>query len=241
MAALLELDNVEVSIDTVSVLQGVSLSVDAGEAVAVIGRNGAGKTTTFRSIMGLVPVSAGRIQVNGEDITAAPPQSRPRYGIAFAPDDRRLFTDLTVDDNLRMAMWGSPKESTESQYNEILEDILGIFPEIEEFLDRPAGQLSGGQQKMVAVSRALAADPDLILLDEPFEGLAPSVRSRFSDGITDIQGLGVSILLAESNVRHAQTSANRFYVLDRGEIISEIHGSQGLTSEDSIKRVFGDL
>jgi branched-chain amino acid transport system ATP-binding protein len=233
-----ELIDVTVEINNAAVLDSVSMAVDSGETVALVGRNGAGKTTTFRTIMGQTSVREGTIRIDGEDITDLPSRTRAKRGISLAPEDRRLFTTLTVEDNLRMAIWGADDVS-EAEFEDRLEHLLGIFPEMEEFLDRRAGQLSGGQQKMVTVGRALASDPELVLIDEPFEGLAPSVRQRFREGIERLEGFEVSIVIAESNVRHAGEVADRAYVIERGEIVTEVDiDDTSLEENRAIKRIF---
>ncbi|CAI49807.1 ABC-type transport system ATP-binding protein (probable substrate branched-chain amino acids) [Natronomonas pharaonis DSM 2160] len=237
--ALLELSDVSVTIDSAPVLSGVSLRVDPGETVALVGRNGAGKTTTFRTVMGQTDMTDGSIRMSGTEIADMKSRERSRMGIGFAPEDRRLFTSLTVEDNLRMATWGGDS-IPESEFEERLDRILDIFPEMEEFLDRPAGQLSGGQQKMVTVGRALSSDPELVLVDEPFEGLAPSVREQFRNGLERIKDLDVSIVVAESNVRHAGEVADRAYVIERGEIITDtdITEEDPLEENEEVRRIF---
>ncbi|MDQ2050266.1 ABC transporter ATP-binding protein [Natronolimnohabitans sp. A-GB9] len=234
---LLEVEDVTVSIDRATVLEEVSLAVQPGETVALIGRNGAGKTTTFRSVMGQTSIRNGTIRVDGTDLTDRPSRERIQHGIGFAPEDRRLFTTLTVEDNLRMSAWGKG-DVDDDGFEARLERVLDIYPEMEEFLDRPAGQLSGGQQKMVTVGRALTSDPDIVLLDEPFEGLAPSVREQFREGVERIKDLGISIVVAESNVRHAGEIADHGYVIERGEIVTDIGRDEPIVDNDEIKRIF---
>jgi branched-chain amino acid transport system ATP-binding protein len=233
-----ELVDATVEINNAVVLDAVSLEIRSGETVALVGRNGAGKTTTFRTIMGQTSLREGTVHLGGEDVTELPSRERARRGISLAPEDRRLFTTLTVADNLRMATWGTEGVS-EAEFDERLDRLLEIFPEMEEFLDRPAGQLSGGQQKMVTVGRALASDPKLVLIDEPFEGLAPSVRQRFREGIERIERLDLSIVIAESNVRHAGEVADRAYVIERGEIVAEIETvDTPLEENPEVRRIF---
>jgi branched-chain amino acid transport system ATP-binding protein len=234
---LLEIDDIVVTIDRATVLDEVSLQVAPGETVALIGRNGAGKTTTFRTVMGQTSIRSGSVRVNGTDLTSLPSRARIQHGIGFAPEDRRLFTTLTVEDNIRMSTWGKGDVS-EDEFRKRRQQILETFPEMERFLDRPAGQLSGGQQKMVTVGRALASGPDIVLLDEPFEGLAPSVRERFRNGVERIKELGISIVVAESNVRHAGEIADRAYVIERGEIVAEVGNDETITDNTDIKRIF---
>lgn len=236
---LLRLEDINVDIENVPVLRDVSLNIDTGETVALVGRNGAGKTTTFRSIMGLERVLDGRVMLDGEDLTETRARDRSSKGLGFMPEDRRLFTDMTVEENLQISAWGAKGDVSAQEFEEIVERAIQTFPDMDGFIDRKAGKLSGGQQKMVAVSRALAADPKVLLLDEPFEGLAPVVRETFREGIERIMDQGVSILFAESNVQHAQEVAERFYVIERGEIQTEIGSSDAVMSNDTVQQIFG--
>lgn len=236
---LLHLDGIDVDIENVPVLRDVSLSVDTGQTVALMGRNGAGKTTTFRSIMGLEKVQDGRIVLGGEDITELPARKRSSHGLGFMPEDRRLFTNMTVRENLQISAWGAKGDVSRDEFDGIVDRAIETFPDMTDFIDRKAGRLSGGQQKMVAVSRALAADPSLLLLDEPFEGLAPVVRENFRAGIERIIDQGVSILLAESNIQHAQEVADQFYVIERGEIETEIDSPDAVASNQTVQQIFG--
>jgi len=241
MPPQLEVDEIHAKLGGVPVLRGVSLSVDPGETVALIGRNGAGKTTTFRAIMGKVSITEGAIRVRGDDLEGTATNERSRIGLGFAPEDRRLFTDLTVADNIRIALWGKHGKISDGEFESVRERVTSTFPQVEEFLDRPAGQLSGGQQKMAAIGRALAAEPNLLLLDEPFEGLAPSVREDLRRGIDRIEEMDVSILIADSNVHHATQAANRFYVIERGETITQIDSPDGVADDEEIQRIFGQV
>lgn len=234
---VLELNDVTVEIDRATVLDDVSLRIQPGETVALVGRNGAGKTTTFMTVMGRTSVVNGSVHAFGEEITDLPSTERANRGIGFAPEDRRLFTTLTVEDNLRLATWGTDDVSDE-EFETRLDRISEIFPEMDEFLGRPAGQLSGGQQKMVTVGRALASNPELVLIDEPFEGLAPSVREQFGKGIERIKELDISIVIAESNVRYAGRVADRAYVIERGEIVTEIDDGTTLMENQEVKHIF---
>jgi branched-chain amino acid transport system ATP-binding protein len=238
MSELLEIDDVYAEIANIPVLRGVSASVDSGESVALLGPNGAGKTSTFATVTGTIPVTKGTVRMRGEDITSLPAHKRAEKGLGISPEDRRLFTDLTVRDNLQIAMWGSRRADSEAAVEEAIDRVTDIFPYVEKFIDRKARQLSGGQQQMVAVGRAIAADADVIMLDEPFEGLAPSVRKRFRAGIERLNDLDTSLLIAESNVRHAQQVADRFYVLDRGEIVTVIESAAEVEDDPEIERIF---
>lgn len=234
---VLSVSGVTVDIKNASVLRDVSLNLNAQETVALVGRNGAGKTTTFKTIMGLQALAKGTIKVGDIDVTSEPPQRRAELGVGFAPEDRRLFTHLTVRDNLQLANWG-PQNMSDKAFEDVVDQVVDVFPEIEEFLDRKAGHLSGGQQQMVTVGRALAADPDIVLLDEPFEGLAPSVRERFREGVERMKDLGLSLLVAESNVEYTEKIADRAFVIERGEIQAEVTEMSGFTDHEVVTRIF---
>jgi branched-chain amino acid transport system ATP-binding protein len=192
------------------ILFGVSLTVSKGEVVGLLGRNGAGKSTTMRSIMGLTPPKEGTIIFNNEDITGKKPYLLVRDGIGYVPDDRRVFADLSVDDNLEIAF----KRTTEWTK----ERVYGIFPPLADIKTRRAGNLSGGEQQMLTIARALMSSPDLLLLDEPTEGLAPLIVRSLEEQILKLKDAGISILLSEQNVRSALRMINRAYVIDEGII-----------------------
>jgi branched-chain amino acid transport system ATP-binding protein len=218
---MLEVDNIDTFRGPAHVLTGVSLSVAACEVVCLVGRNGAGKTTTIESINGLLPMRSGRIRFRGEDITRLPAYKRAQLGIGYAPEGANIFPDLTVAENLLIGRWLSEKglrgRSREGEIDQ--ERVFSVFPEIRAFLPRRGINLSGGQKKMVAIARAMALSPSLLLLDEAFEGLAPAVVGRFRDAVAMIKQMGISILLAESHLANAARVADRLYAIDRGEII----------------------
>jgi branched-chain amino acid transport system ATP-binding protein len=223
-ASALELDGIHTYRGAAHVLQGVSLRVAAGEAVCLVGRNGAGKTTTIESAMGLLSVRAGRIALQGRDITRLPTHERARLGIGYAPEDAGIFPDLTVAENFQIshALASGRRAGGAGAGQDVDERVLALFPEVRQFLDRRGLNLSGGQKKMVAIARAVTLAPSVLLLDEPFEGLAPVVVSRFIDAARRIKDMGVSLLIAESNLATASRIADRLYAIDRGEII--FHG-----------------
>lgn len=196
-----------------TVLHGVSFTVDRGEVVALLGRNGAGKTTTLRAVTGLVPARRGRIQFQGVDLVGRPPFEVARLGIAYVPDDRRIFPDLTVEENLLLARYGSGRSGSWE-----LEGVYQLFPALRDLRRLRGTQLSGGQQKMLALGRALMANPELLLLDEPVEGLAPLVVRQLEQTLRQIRTAGVTILLADQNLRFCQRMADRGYVLDKGTV-----------------------
>jgi branched-chain amino acid transport system ATP-binding protein len=208
------------------VLNGVSLRVDKREAVCLVGRNGAGKTTTMDSIMGFLPLQAGQIVFENEDLTKLAPHERARRGIGYSPEDCGVFPELSVDDNLMISRWLGDEVSRRRDGVERADpqaQAFGLFPEVQTLLQRQGMHLSGGQRKMVAIARAMMLSPSLLLLDEAFEGLAPVVVNRFAEAVMKIKAMGISILMAESHLAAASRIGDRLYVIDRGEII--FHGS----------------
>ncbi len=192
------------------ILFEVSLTVEKAEVVGLLGRNGAGKSTTLRSIMGLTPPREGRITFNGEDITGQKPYALVRKGIAYVPDDRRVFADLNIDDNLEIVHNRKTNWSKERVYT--------LFPTLKEIRTRRSGNLSGGEQQMLTIGRALMSSPELLLLDEPTEGLAPLIVRELENQILAMKEAGISILLTEQNVKSALKLINRVYVIDNGRI-----------------------
>jgi branched-chain amino acid transport system ATP-binding protein len=235
--AMLEIEGLNTFRGTAHVLNGISINVGEQEVVCLVGRNGAGKTTTIDSINGLLPVRSGTIRFRGEDITRLPAHRRAMRGIGYAPEGAQIFPDLTVAENLMISRWlsekavkarGGDQDATEAR-------VFALFPEVKSLLGRRGLNLSGGQKKMVAIARAMALSPFLLLLDEAFEGLAPMVVGRFRDAVMAIKEMGVSILIAESNLVNAAAVADRLYAIDRGEII--FHGSpQDVFSTQDVMR-----
>jgi branched-chain amino acid transport system ATP-binding protein len=211
---MLELDAVETHRGPAQILRSVSLTLGAGESVCLVGRNGAGKTTTIDTIMGLLPARSGRVRFKGQDVTRLPAHQRARLGIGYAPEDCGIFPDLSVEENFQITAWLGRSTAVTAD-----DQVFSIFPEIKSFLTRRGLHLSGGQKKMLAITRALTLKPSVLLLDEPFEGLAPVVVTRFIDAVRAIKALGVSVLIAESHVENAGRIADRLYAIDRGEII----------------------
>ncbi len=212
--AMLELEAVETYRGPAQILRSVSLMLGSGEAVCLVGRNGAGKTTTIDTIMGLLPARSGRVRFKGQDVTRLPAHQRARLGIGYAPEDCGIFPDLSVEENFQITAWLGRSAAVTAD-----DQVFSIFPEIKTFLTRRGLHLSGGQKKMLAITRALTLKPSVLLLDEPFEGLAPVVVTRFIEAVRAIKGLGVSVLIAESHVQNAGRIADRLYAIDRGEII----------------------
>ena len=210
---ILELRDVHAAYGLSRVLFGVSLAIDAGECVCLLGRNGVGKTTTIRSVMGLTPPSAGRVVWKGRDIAGWPPYRVARAGIGFVPEDRRIFADLTVAENLDVAARGGREAPGWT-----VDRVYDVFPPLRELADRRGGYLSGGEQQMLTIARTLMGSPELLLLDEPSEGLAPLVVDHLADQILRLKRQGLTILLAEQNVSFSVALADRAYVLEKGRI-----------------------
>jgi len=211
---MLEVEGIHTFYGLSHILFGVSLRVEPEEIVCLLGRNGAGKTTTMKSIMGLTPPKQGSIRLKGEEITGKEPYLLARKGIGYVPDDRRIFADLTVGENLEIAARSS--ETGFAQWDK--ERVYGLFPALKEIESRKGGCLSGGEQKMLAIARALMGNPELLLLDEPTEGLAPMLVRALEEQIKKLREAGLTVLLAEQNVRSALRLGDRGYIIDNGQI-----------------------
>ena len=223
---LLKIENLDVFIGSTQILRNISLGVNEGEIVCLLGRNGAGKSSIIKSIIGLYPSKSGKIIFKEKDITPLSPRKKVLSGIGYSPEDTRIFTELTVEENINLSTWVRGKGEIFSY-----EKIFAIFPKIKDFLDRKGLNLSGGEKKMVSVARALALNPSLLLLDEAFEGLAPLVVNHFMEALNQIRKLGVTILLGESNIRIVSQVTERTYIVERGEIIFEGHPREILENE----------
>ncbi|HSB73039.1 MAG TPA: ABC transporter ATP-binding protein [Candidatus Methylomirabilis sp.] len=236
---MLELDRINTYRGPAHVLRGISLRVQDVEAVCLVGRNGAGKTTIIESIMGLLSVRSGTVTFDGRDITRRPTHERARLGIGYAPEDAGIFPDLSVAENFQISRWlartGRPQHAAEATE----ERIFAVFPEVRAFTERRGLHLSGGQKKMVAIARAMTLSPSILLLDEPFEGLAPVVVNRFIDAVAKIKAMGISLLIAESNLNTAARVADRLYAIDRGEIIFEGNPQKAFEAEEVMKTIRG--
>jgi branched-chain amino acid transport system ATP-binding protein len=229
---MLDIDNLAVNIQGSLILRGISLKVNAGELICLVGRNGAGKTTTFRTIMGYLRPVSGAVQFKDHALVGMATHRIAQAGIGYAPEESQVFADLTVAENIELPTWTRPggrpaKERIDLAYE--------IFPKLRQYAARGGDQLSGGERKMVSIARALALDPQMLLLDEPFEGLSPAIIPSISDGIASIRKLGHGVLMAESNVHHIPEYADRLYVLERGEIIYE--GKPGETYPPEVMKV----
>ncbi len=231
---LLELDNISVSYGRIEALHGISLTVAQGEVVALIGANGAGKTTTMRAISGTRALSAGRISFDGDDISKLRADLRVVRGLCQSPEGRQIFPGMTVLENLDMGAY-TRKDSAEIAKD--LERVLEMFPRLRERRKQPGGTLSGGEQQMLAVGRALMSRPKLLLLDEPSMGLAPMIIQQIFDIITEINQQGTTILLVEQNAQQALSRAHRGYVLETGRIVKEGTG-QELLHDPSVKEAY---
>jgi branched-chain amino acid transport system ATP-binding protein len=209
---MLEVNEIHTYYGTSHILFGISFNVKEGEAVCLLGRNGAGKTTTFRSIIGLTPPKKGSIKFRDKEIIGKPPYRIAKMGIGFVPDTRRIFPDLTVRQNIMVAR----REKEKAVWN--LETIYALFPKLRELDTHMGTQLSGGEQQMLTVARTLMTNPDLLLLDEPGEGLAPLVIQAMKEQLGEIKKLGITMLICEHNVGLATALSDRGYVIDKGAI-----------------------
>ena len=236
---LLEVAKIDTYRGPAHILRGVSITVDDDEVVALVGRNGAGRTTIIESVTGLLPVRDGHIRFRGEEITGLPPHRRAQRGIGYAPENSGIFPELTVAENLMISRWLAAKTERGAAADANTEGIFAVFPEVRQLMTREGQNLSGGQKKMVAIVRAMALAPHLLILDEAFEGLAPAVVKRFRDAVMAIKKMGIALLIAESNLMSAAAIADRLYVVDRGEIV--FHGSpqQALADEEVMRALRG--
>ena len=210
---VLQVQNLVAGYGQSAVIHGISLAVGQGEVVCLLGRNGVGKTTTLRSIMGLTPPRAGSVVFKGAAIQGRPPFQIARLGLGFVPDDRRIFPDLTVHENLELARRVAGRSGRWT-----VERVCELFPVLRNLLDHKGNHLSGGEQKMLAIGRALMQNPELLLLDEPIEGLAPLVVKHLGEALRQIREAGVTILMADQNVKFCRKVADRGYILERGLI-----------------------
>ena len=213
--AQLEVDDIRTAYGLSKVLFGISLTVEPGEVVALVGRNGVGKTTTMRSIMGMAPPQQGKVLWNGQDITGLPVHHVAKLGIGFVPEDRRIFPELTVWENLDIGR-RAPMNGDGSGWAE--EQVFELFPDLKDIQERKGGVLSGGQQQMLTIARSLMGNPQLLLLDEPSEGLAPIVVESLRDRIHMLKTGGLSIVLAEQNLDFVLFLSDRIHILEKGKI-----------------------
>jgi len=211
---MLTIEGLDVDIENIPILRGIKLRLDTGEIVGLIGRNGAGKTTLMRSIMGLLPAKSGTVTFDETALHAQPGHRRAHLGIGYMPEDRRLVPEMTAEQNILVPVWST----NIADYQDRLQWIYRIIPECLQFRERAATSLSGGQQKLVALARALMVGQRLLLLDEPTEGIAPVLALRMGEILADLKTEGVSILVAESNDAHLEGLLDRTYVIERGSL-----------------------
>jgi branched-chain amino acid transport system ATP-binding protein len=216
MSEFLALDRIEACYGRSHVLHGASVTVGSGEVVLLLGRNGAGKTTIMRTIMGLVTVRSGDIRFRGESIVGRPSHRIAQLGIGLVPEDRRVFAKLTVRENLELGRKPAAGDPNKSGWD--FESIFALFPALAEFQHRRSGTLSGGQQQMLTIGRTLMGNPDLLLLDEPAEGLAPVIVENLADRLATLRQQGLSMLISEQNLTFARSLADRAYVMESGVI-----------------------
>ncbi|KTG27013.1 ABC transporter ATP-binding protein [Haloferax profundi] len=233
---MLELEGVRAGYDEIEVLHGVDMHVDEGEIVALIGSNGAGKTTTMRTICGILSPSHGRITYRGEEIHTEPSHEIVERGIVQVPENRDLFTNMTVIDNLLL---GAQTDEAIANREENLAEMLDLFPRLEERKKQRAGTMSGGEQQMLTLARALMGEPDLLILDEPSIGLAPHLVQEVFDVVEEIHEQGVTVLMVEQNVQQTLQVADRGYVMENGRISMTASGSDLLEDESVVEAYLG--
>jgi branched-chain amino acid transport system ATP-binding protein len=209
---MIKLSAANVAIQNVEVLRNFSIDLKPGTMIGLIGRNGAGKTTVMRTIMGHLPLRAGSLTLGELDLSKATPHERAKHGIGYMPEDRGLVPELTVEENICIPLWVAPK----LQVRERLDFVYGVLPELLEMRHRKALLLSGGQQKLVAMARALTIGTKVLLLDEPFEGVAPALSERLADVVGGLRGLGLSVLISQSDLNHSQSLLDAEVIIERG-------------------------
>ncbi|MGN1457784.1 MAG: ABC transporter ATP-binding protein [Acutalibacteraceae bacterium] len=234
MSALLSIENIEVYYGVINALKGISFEVNEGEIVALIGANGAGKTTTLHTITGLLRPRSGKIMYDGKDITKIPAHKIVSMGMAHVPEGRRIFSELTVYDNIRL---GAYTRKDKDEIEESIQNVYKKFPRLEERKKQIAGTLSGGEQQMLAMGRALMSKPKIILMDEPSMGLSPLLVNEIFEIIKEINKSGTTVLLVEQNAKKALSIADKAYVLETGNI-SLSGDAKELMNNDSVKKAY---
>ncbi len=235
--ALLEVKDLEVNYGVIRALKGINFHVNKGEIVTLIGANGAGKTTTMQSIIGLIPIRGGHVIYNGQDITKTPCHKLVKLGMSQVPEGRRIFQELTVYENLMMGAYSIKKNVT---FKDDIEMVYKRFPRLKERKNQIASTLSGGEQQMLAMGRALMSHPDILLLDEPSMGLSPLLVTEIFDIIQQINKEGTTVLLVEQNAKKALSIADRAYVLETGSIVLEGDAKEMMNNDDIKKAYLGE-
>ena len=230
---MLEVDALDAWYGKAQILYGVSLRVDEGECVALMGRNGAGKSTAMKTIMGLLAKRAGKVTYRGLDISNLPSHRIARLGLGWVPEDRRIFTDLTVRENLSVGR--QPPREGAPHWTE--DQLFALFPNLASMTDRPGGRMSGGEQQMLTIARTLMGNPHLILLDEPSEGVAPVIVEQMAQMIVKLKREGLSILLSEQNLHFARLVADRAVVLEKGQV-RYADSMQALMADEAVQRTY---
>ena len=231
---MLSIENIHVHYGRIHAVKGISLNLEQGEIVTLIGNNGAGKSTTLRAVVGLAPVSDGRIVFQGRDLAVLGTDKRVRLGMALSPEGRRIFPGLTVMENLEMGAYARKKDASVKQD---LDRVFSLFPRLKERITQIGGTLSGGEQQMLAMGRALMARPKLLLLDEPSLGIAPNLTQQIFQTIKEIRKQGTTIMLVEQNANLALAVADRGYVLETGEIV--LQGTcSSLRTDPAVQRAY---
>lgn len=226
---MLSVEKLQVAYGETLILRGVDLEVGAGQLVCLMGRNGVGKTTLLKSIMGLLRTLTGRIMFDGVDVTRASPDRRARAGIGYVPQGREIFPQLTVLENLQVGLLANP-----NKIREVPAQIYDYFPMLKKMLDRPGGLLSGGQQQQLAIARVLVADPKILILDEPTEGIQPNIITLIGEVLKDLKNQGtLSVLLVEQYIEFAMHLADKYYVMEKGAIVMQ--GDSAAADQEAIK------
>jgi branched-chain amino acid transport system ATP-binding protein len=230
---MLELNDISVAYGPVRAVEGLSLTVAAGEVVALVGANGAGKSSTLKAVAGMAPLVAGSVLLNGRRVDALPAHQRPAAGIALSPEGRQVFGDMSVLDNLQMGATGAGRDGISGR----IEEMFGLFPRLRERTAQAAGTLSGGEQQMLAIARALMCRPRVLMLDEPTLGLAPIIVRQIADIVRALKAQGLSVLLSEQNVEMALAVSDRAYVIESGHLVQT--GESGkLASDPAIQTAY---
>jgi urea transport system ATP-binding protein len=232
---MLRLDNLNVYYGESHVLRNVSLEVERGQVLCLMGRNGVGKTTTLKAIMGLLKSRSGQIQFGGADITAESSDRRARRGLAYVPQGREILPHLTVRENLRLGFWAGPASAKLTSEGAAFEEVFGLFPKLKQILERPGGVLSGGEQQQLAIGRALLSKPNVLLLDEPTEGIQPSVVEQIEEVIIGFKSQRrFSIILVEQGIQFAKRLADAYVIMAKGTVVAS--GKTSELSEAQVKQ-----